>query len=354
MITSSFDPDARLPRLPVTRGLVWQPIEGWTYAHHAHLAFFAGRFVAIWSNGRRDEDAPGQRVLVSTSADGLAWSPAQVLAADGAMILTAAGLHHHDGQLVAYLGSYPDGIASCTLLAATSRDGVTWSAPRDLGVPVTPNHGPQPTRSGRLIIAGNSAFPWSDDPCGLTGWHMAGIHPLDRPGFHDDPGSFWRVREWRDWPVALCEAALWQTDDGILRMLLRSTGHGFRGRLWATASHDDGVTWSAPVETGFTDADTKFHLGRLPDGRFWHVGSPDPRQQHVRSSLVLSLSRDGLAFDRQFLVADEPWAMATPGRSKHGQYGYPHSLVHGDHWYVIISRQKEAIEVLRVPLGALA
>jgi hypothetical protein len=114
-----------------------------------------------------------------------------------------------------------------------------------------------------------------------------------------------------------------------------------------------GVTWSAPVETGFGDADTKFHVGRLPDGRFYYVGCPDPRSKNVRTPLILSLSEDGRGFDRHFLVADEPYPMHVPGRYKNGEYGYPHTVVHDGHLYIIVSRQKEAVEVLRTPIRAL-
>lgn len=358
-MNSTFDPLAMPTRPPLARGLVWEPGEAWTYAHHPHLVHFAGRFLAIWSNGRRDEDAAGQRVLYSTSPDGLAWSPARVLAEPGRAtdgreaVLTAAGLHHHDGLLVAYVASYGEGCTGTTLLALTTRDGETWSAPRDLGLPVCPNHGPQPTRSGRLIIAGNTAFPWTDDPHGLDGWRMAGIHPPGRPDFHDDPASFWRVREWQGWPVALCEGAFLQTPDGVLHMLLRSCGQGARGRLWTSTSSDDGVSWSAPAESGCSDCDSKFHLGRLPDGRFWYVGSPDPRPGRGRAALVLSLSRDGGTFDVHHLLADEHRPMLAEGRYKGGEYAYPHAIIHDGSLHVIVSRQKEAIEALRVPLASL-
>lgn len=62
------------------------------------------------------------------------------------------------------------------LQTVTSRDGEHWSAVRDVGVPVNPNHGPQRTASGRLIIAGNISFPYTDDPSGLAGWRMTGIY----------------------------------------------------------------------------------------------------------------------------------------------------------------------------------
>lgn len=366
MITGTYDPAHAIPRLPLTRQMIARPASGWTYAHHAHLGRLGKTLVAIWSSGRRDEDAPGQRVLCSTSLDGRSWTEPRVLAdviTDGTrdgeeLVLTACGLHTHAGRLVAYVGCYRAAadnrpISESRLFAMTTTDLVTWTPLQDLHLPVIPNHGPQALRSGRLVIAGNVAFPYTDDPAGLSGWQMTGIYPADRTDMRDDPGIFWRVREWVGYPVALCEGAFMQTNDGVVRMLLRSTGHAFAGRLWASESRDDGATWSYPVETGVTDCDTKFHLGRLPDGRFYYVGCPDPAHREVRSALVLSLSRDGRHFDQHVMIADEPYQRSAEGRYKHGEYGYPHTLIDGDALLVIISRQKEAIELLRIPLASL-
>jgi len=49
-------PNAKRPK--VESVLIYQPETEWTYSHHQSLAFFKGRFYAIWSNGRQDEDAP--------------------------------------------------------------------------------------------------------------------------------------------------------------------------------------------------------------------------------------------------------------------------------------------------------
>ena len=169
----------------------------------------------------------------------------------------------------------------------------------------------------------------------------------------DDPEGFWHVRKAMNWPYGLCEGSFYQTDDGILHMLLRMSrpSPDILPRLWVTESADDGKTWSAPTQTDFTDNDTKFHLGRLPDGRFYHVGNPDPQPPYERKRLVLSLSEDGMKFDAHHLLADEQYTMKQAGRSKHGQYGYPHTLIHEEWLYVIVSRCKEAVEVIRTRIA---
>jgi len=347
-------PDVRRPR--VESACVYRPTSEWTYSHHPHLAHFAGRWVAIWSNGRQDEDAPGQRVLISTSRDLKTWDEPRTLAAPSRdpvgreRVLTAAGFHQHAGTLAAYYGDYGPEKQGTRLWAVTTRDLKSWSAPRDMGVPVNPNHGPQRTASGRLIISGNIAFPYTDDPAGLSGWKMAGLYRPGMPGLKDDPDFFWEVAKDRGWQAALCEGSFLQSPDGTLRMLLRATGPGFAHRLWVSESRDDGVTWSAPSLTEFSDCNAKFHLGRLPDGRYWYVGNPIAGN---RTPLVVSLSKDGTRFDRHSVIGETLYPMARPGRWKGGEYGYPHSLVHDGWLCVIVSRQKEGVEVLRVRVADL-
>jgi hypothetical protein len=344
-------------RPAVESAFLYRPKTEWTYSHHPSLTFFGGRFYAIWSNGRQDEDAPGQRVLISTSEDFTHWTEPRPLVDSVTdeqgveRVLTAAGFHQYGDTLVAYFGNYGPHKETTHLQAVTTTDGESWSPPRDVGLPVNPNHGPQPTASGRLIISGNTSFPYTDDPTGLSGWRMTGLYPPEMaPTIKDDPASFWEVAKRRGWPAALCEGSFYQTDEGVLHLLLRSTGPQFRHRLWLTESLDDGAAWSPPTETDFSDTDAKFHFGRLPDGRFYYVGNP---VGSGRTPLVLSLSRDGVHFDRHFILGEDHYAPHRPGLHKGGEYGYPHTLVHAGSLYTIVSRQKEAVQVLRLALSAL-
>ena len=348
-------PSVRRPK--VESVLIYQPETEWTYSHHPSLVFFKGRFYAIWSNGRQDEDATDQRVLLATSADFLHWTTPHPLV-DSVKddqgverVLTAAGFHQHGGTLVAYFGNYGPHKETTHLQAVTTTDGEHWSAVREMGVPVNPNHGPQRTASGRLIICGNISFPYTDDPAGLTGWQMTGLYPRAMAAtIKDDPASFREVARVQGWSAALCEGSFYQTDDQVLHMLLRNTARGSASRLWLTESQDDGATWSAPVETEFSDTNAKFHFGRLPDSRYYYVGNPVGAG---RTPLALSLGRDGVHFNQHLILGDTHYAQRRPGGAKGGEYGYPHSIIHDGHLCVIVSRQKEAVEVLRVALSDL-
>lgn len=356
---------ADTPRLVIERAMIYTPATQWLYNHHASITKFRGRLIAIWSDGRIDEDAPGQRVVFSFSEDFFHWSAPQVLAApslyrgDTANVLTAAGFHQYGGKapagkgdtLVAYYGEYSPKRQHTHLWARTSTDGQHWSDAIDMHLPVNPNHGPEAIAGGRLVISGNFTFPYTDDPSGLSGWKMSSFYP-DTLYREDNPATFYDPAAKMGLPP-LCEGSFFQTDDGRLHMLLRVTGKGWKGRLWLTESRDRGEHWSLPVETAFTDNDSKFHFGRLPDGRFYYAGIPDTLHHYARTPLVLAISTDGVSFDKQYIIADQPYVLKKEGLWKGGQYGYPHTLVDGEYLYVIISRQKEAIEVLRFKLSQL-
>lgn len=357
LIKNTYTTEDGVPHLITERKMIYQPDTAWLYNHHASITHFKNLFVAAWSDGMIDEDKPGQRVLFATSKDFFNWSTPQLLANpavykdDTLNVLTAAGFHQFNDTLVAYYGEYSPHKTNTHLWAKTSADGEHWSNAIDMHVPVNPNHGPEKIASGRLIISGNFTFPYTDDYRGLTGWTMSSFY-ADSLYKEDNPATFYAPAE-KSNLSPLCEGSFFQTDDGIIHMLLRVTGKGWKGRLWLTESKDNGVHWSRPVETKFTDNDSKFHLGRLPDQRYYYAGIPDTLHHYARTPLVLSISDDGKLFNKNYIIADEPYTLKKEGLWKGGQYGYPHTMICNGYMYVIVSRMKEAIEVIRFNLKQL-
>ncbi|WP_135552984.1 exo-alpha-sialidase [Paenibacillus cymbidii] len=369
-IANSY-PEGEWTKPDVERAMIFRPADehDWTYSHHAHLAFYCGQYYAMWSNGRTNEDDVGQRVLMATSADFVRWTPAiplvdTTMGIHNPLVLTAGGFHQTADRLVAYVGQYEyesdkvengsrkfaqdTGHMNTRLFAVTTTDGKRFSEPIDLGLPIVPNHGPSRTASGRLVMSGNISYPYTDDPTGLSGWTMAGIYaPELAGGIVDDSESIHTVQKQMGWPVMLCEGSYYETDDRVLHMLLRSGGQ----KLWVTESRDDGGSWSAPFETHFPDNNAKFHFGRLPDGRFYYVGNPVPNSG--RNPLVLSVSADGVRFDRHYVLCDERCERKYEGMFKGGDYGYPHTLVHDGYLHAIFSVTKEEIRAVRLPLSML-
>ena len=371
-ITNCYETAEQWPKLKTEMVTLYAPEKDWSFSHHPAIGFFDGRFYATWSNGFIHEDYYGQRVMYATAENFAHWSEPQILADPPASrhcskpaILTAAGMHVAQGRLVAYYGLYdiihdefryidgqdhPENLCTgdgASLWARTTTDGANWTEAANLNCPVIPNLGPQRLRSGRLVISGNTMFPYTDDGSGLTGWTPTGIYPPEMAeGMVDEPLTFEEVSRRAGWPVSLHEGAFFQTEDGAITMMLRSS----ESRLWVTHSQDDGATWTTPAPTNFTDNVTKMHFGRWPDGRFYYVGCPDPELRYARPRFVLSLSNDGVVFDRSYVLADEPYTLQFAGRYKNGVYGYGHTMLHSDGYlYVIYSICKEQIAVLRTP-----
>jgi len=81
--------------------------------------------------------------------------------------------------------------------------------------------------------------------------------------------------------------------------------------------------------------------------------APTQSRARARNPLVLSLSQDGVRFERHLILATKSTHSSVPGLHKGGLYGYPHTMIHDEHLYVIISLHKEAVTALRVPLSSL-
>jgi hypothetical protein len=359
-----------LPKLDVEARLIYKAKSPWSYSHHAHITYFKGKYYVMYSNGWIDEDDVGQRVMLSTSTDFQAWTPPRPLVDTEmgehfGLTFTAGGWHIYRDTLVAYIGQYeydlppgsrkPDHIQetphkNTKTWAITTQDGETWSERIHIIDNLIPNHGPQPTNSGRLIIAGGMMYPYTDDPAGLTGWTPAGIYPRNMPKpYVDDSVGFREARPYFDPPRPVTnEGSFFQTEDGTLHMMLRTDETGY---LWHTQSTDDGVNWSDPGKTEFTDSTAKFHFGRLPDGRLYYVGNPSTERWY-RTLFVLALSdaQRGEDWTNAYILRNEETVPVFEGTYKDLGYQYPHSMILDNHLYVVYSVNKEDVGVLRVSL----
>ena len=343
------------------------------FCHHPHITAYKDRLYAMWSNGKQGEGEIGQRVLYTVSEDGETWAKPCVLLENmqgsaGPLTLVAAGWLAQKDMLIAYIGAFnyafperrqTDGSGqwrlgvkciNTQLMAMTSADGTTWSSPINQEIPICPNMGPQRIGNGKLLIAGNWAHAVSYNASGLGPWHLTSFcddqaaYPVP---IRDDPFAFWEVSRAMGIHGSMCEGAFIETEDGKLHMLHRSYGN----RLYESISCDAGESWCFPVKADFPDGNSKFFLGRLPDGRYLYIGNPGP--DNSRCPLVLSLSQDGSTFDSHYLLEDEPVQRKFPGVFKNGMYAYPHAVVQGDYLYVIYSLWKEDVYVQKIPLGAL-
>ena len=405
--------DVKPVKIPVEHVTIFRGREGEGYSHVQQLNSLNGKLYATWALGLRDEEAPGQRMVMSVSEDhGRTWSAPSTIAPSrhGKAFQTnvsSCGLRIlPDGRFVAYSAEWEweaetynrDGsrnefpfsnplykyrppmwkvYESRTEARISTDGGRSWGEP----LVVAPNqagyHDPFQTRSGRLILPGNyGVCHYTDDPAGLTGWKRASIPGL--PSNHQDNYfQMYQARAYLGIAELFSEACVYQTDDGVLHMIMR---HENGPMLGVTESRDGGITWSTPMLTSFTDNTCRSHFGRLPDGRFFALSCPAPSPKEFagtdaakvnrtnleygagpgqwglgRTPLVLSLSRDGITFDRHFILGDQPVeATRIPGYAKGGRYGYPYLHVMGDEVFAIYSRNKDDIAVGRFKLADIA
>jgi predicted neuraminidase len=314
------------------------------FCHHPSLVRFKGRFHCIWSNGVVGEDELGQRILTSSSGNGLKWSAPQPLAIDSANrgACVAAGFLATASRLTAfYTVTGGSNFHSDTAVwAKTSTDAVTWSRPQRVqsGFFI---EGPKQLANGRQLLAGEHVgdarrtkrmrLLYSDQRDALTGWKETEINPGILKTFgYTEPNLIRRA-------------------DGSLLMLFRN----YSGFLYGSLSRDNGTRWSNPVQTNIPDSTARFATGQLPDGTTWLINNPGPKK-FDRSLLTIALSSDGVVFDRAFIVRGEPTQMRYEGKSKLNGWQYPHAIVHDGHLFVAYSINKEDVGLTKIDLQDLA
>lgn len=331
----------------------------WYYSHHPFITKFKGRFYALYSSGRTNEDDVGQRIMLATSENFTEWN-ARVLVDSiygdhSELTLYATGLYTDGETLTAFYTSYEyyeetlrtnaDGSDLRPEAAQSKRtrfapkylqttDGTNWSEAKEITGSVgnrllCGNLSPVMLQSGRLMWAGYGSMAVS--PSGnITG---------------DWSGRFISMAEGEEKPNSLSESGLFQRADGAVFLFSRTDG----GKMVCAASADEGRTWTDFYQTKINDYGAKFEFGTLPDGRYYYLGNVDNK----RSSVVLMLSDDGINFNEWYILADEPYTQMKEGMYKNGVYGYPTSYIDGNYMYVIYSLHKESVEVLRISLTSI-
>ena len=321
--------------------------DGYKFCHHANLGVFDGKIYAMWSSGLVQEDHSGQSVSYCRSSNGIDWSQPVVLAEDpdgnvGPEYCNAAGFFAAGETLVAYYGVSRRDIGTNHLYAKTSPNGLQWDHGRPL-VPGSFMNAPRMLRCGSLLFGGHitntePVLMVSDEPDGITAWRKADL-PKSSDLLYPEPTWF-------------------QRDDGTVVMLFRSRTNN--PWLYASMSTDNGRSWSKPAKTDFPDATSRTSAGNLPDGTAFIVNNPSWQPNSVypaigrRIPLTIALSRDGVTFDRAFVVRGEKTTMRFSGKNKLSGWQYPHTTVWGEHLYIAYSINKEDVGVTRIALRDLA
>jgi hypothetical protein len=335
-----------LKLLPSKTSSVYRARQGdWQFNLHSYIAHHDGKFWAIWSSGRVDEDSPSQLIRYATSLDGHTWSEARILVDDpdgpdkpGRWI--ARGVFVLDGRLTALVAlldgprDTPQGRESWANLRLMRSvwDGSRWT---DAGMFVNNCMNNYPPR-----LLGGRLFMTCRDSYAVMHTALADSRAGDRWKVTKLPG---------DPPHDRMSEPSWYVDPQGTTHLIFRDGRSSK-YLYRSLSRDQGRTWSAPVRTNYPDATSKNIAGRLSNGWYFLINNPN---QQGRDPLAISFSRDGWTFDNPVALRKNAPERRFEGRSKSNRsFQYPHVIERNGSLWVIYATNKEDIEISEFPIAA--
>ena len=345
--------------------------ESGTFSHHNYITYFDGVMYATWDNQIRDKNGSGQRGLYRRSYDkGKTWSQVEVLfpsldemlpaskAYIGTRFQTSNGFVVIDNTLYA-LSDVADWAGPsirqrhrvtlgrlCRSIEENGNLGeIFWlldKAPEPIdGFPSYPAGDPE------LVKKINTYIQQPGQEIQLN--FGRGVHPEsdDNHGMGEPVPS-------------------WKLANGTLVRLYRDGGHknaktireseeSKSRRNYASFSFDKGKTWTTPTRTSFPDACARTNAGRLPDGQIYVINNvlPLSTKKGGRTLMAISLSHDGLTFDRVGVIKLISPPIKYEGRAKSLGNQYPHSVIVDENLWVMYSVNKESIQVTKIPLSEL-
>lgn len=314
-----------------------------SYNHHNQIGKFKGLYYYAWSNGIRNEEDAGQRVLMACSPDGLQWSePLVVLdvpegsqwahncvalyTTDEAMYVAIMSEEtEHDETVTgmrrikpedAYIDIYKSTDAKTFTKAASLEKEIKWifEAPRF-------------THQGKLmcLCATKTQGP------GALVWDDGDICSQPRLVIIKQPDGAW-------FPYG--ESTWYQLDNGRIIVFWRDEGSSCR--LYWNYSDDEGLSFSTPVLSDIPDSMSRAYAGRLADGRYFLVNNAVPILLD-RRALTLMLSDDGIHYSKVYMINDDPSVMRCSGLLKANGHQYPCCQVDGNKLLVAYDAGKEDI-----------
>lgn len=338
---------------------VWEPQtrEEGAYNHYACLVFHEGRFHAMWGNHPLGEDAPGQRVLYSSSDEWGKWSdPVELFGPPGPILpRSQRGIHLKpdrwvvlDGKLFAIVyvhgaGRYP--------IAAEVFDGEIRGDifPFD---PVPSEH--RLPSFMTLREASNEHLPWVDK---IREWYRI-----------NDQISWWAMVDGRQARrgidnATVIESFTYRAKDGEIALMMRdwgTPGNPVHSNRMYVSFNEDTENLLPPWPTNIPDSPTRSEALRLECGTILLIGSQlaislDEALYLDRDPLTISISKDGYVFDEVHILRTHSKSQfRIPGVSgrNHG-FAYSSSIVKDGWLYTLYSISKEDMGITRARLNDL-
>lgn len=317
----------------------------------ALLALPEGGLLCCWFGGSSEGNAD---VAIYTSRrDAAGWSEPLKLA-DGAEANWNPVLYQaQDGSILLF---YKEGqrIADWRTLLLTSQDGGrSWSVPRELVAgDCSGGRGPVRTKllrlaDGRLLAGGSTerglwtAFADRSDDDGRSWQRSAAIAVA---GLRYEAGektaeSTIAVSEQSFFGRGVIQPALWQSADGGVHMLLRSS----EGYLYRSDSSDRGESWCAAYATAVPNNNSGFDLVRAADGALYLLCNPVAANWGLRSPLTLLRSQD----------EGGSWERLLDLETEAAEFSYPALLAAGERLLLSYTWKRQNIAVVELQLSEL-
>ena len=348
--------------------------ENGTFSHHGFLAYFEGVLFGCWDSQARDENTSGQHSILRFSLDdGETWSEPKVLfppLADNVPasetespkpFQTSQGFAVIDNRLYAVTCADREleekvyrfnevsrvriGFLAREVRTNGSLGDIFWLS--DKAPKAEPGYPARPVGDPSLVEKFKAYFK---EPANLP---QLLFGPRQYPDSDDDH----RMNEPSPpWQLADGTWARFYRDGGSIHAQSRAEVDASRPRCnYVSFSFDGGKKWTIPTRTNFPDSVARTNAGKLPDGQVYAINNilPMTPRQGGRSMLAISLSRDGLNFDRMGVIKFIAPPLRHKGKFKGAGYQYPHSVVVGDSLWVIYSVNKENMEAVQIPLSEL-
>ncbi|MBN8879269.1 MAG: exo-alpha-sialidase [Sphingobacteriales bacterium] len=338
--------------------VVWAPAmkEEGAYNHYACLINYKGTFYAMWGNHPLGEDAPGQRVLFSTSTAWGQWSqPKELFAAPGPVLPRSEdGIHLKpdrwaiiDDELYAVV--FVHGAGRYPIARKVGPDG-TLGDP--FLVEALPANGSLP-----VYMQGQDLNVLKPLAAKITDWYVK-----------NDQISWWAdaakgvPRKAID-GSSLIESFMYRTKEDEQVVMLRNWGTPsnpvHNNRMYVSFKKGSGG-WATPYPTDIPDAPSRAQAIRLEDGRILLIGSQnvthfDAALYLDRDPITISISKNGYVFDKVYaLRTGSPSTFRFQGvGGRNPGYAYSSSVVHNGFLYTLYSIGKEDMAISRVSLSEL-
>ena len=321
---------------------------GGSHEGEADVAIYASRKMNI-----------SQRVAANVSANGvgcealeagMGWSAPVKLANGADANWNPVLFFREDGTLLLF---YKEGqrIAEWrTMFMTSSDDGKTWSAPRELVTgDVSGGRGPVRNKlirlaSGRVLAGGSTehgiwrAFADISDDNGIS-WHKSNAVAIAKLKYNEGEKtaeSNIAVSSQSFYGRGVIQPSLWQSADGSVHMLLRSS-EGFVHRADST---DEGESWSAAYPLTLPNNNSGLDLVALADGRLLLVCNPVAANWGMRSPLSLFMSEDD----------GHTWHKLIDLETEKGEFSYPAIIAQDHDVYISYTYDRKNIAVVQIKI----